>query len=46
MNVSGKKILILATYGFAQSELEVPRDRLKTAGVLSHLQLVGEIEQA
>jgi protease I len=31
-NISGKKILILATNGFEQSELEVPRDRLKEAG--------------
>ena len=27
--ISGKKILILATNGFEQAELEVPRDRLK-----------------
>jgi len=32
MDISGKKILILATHGFEQSELEVPRDRLKAAG--------------
>lgn len=32
MQISGKKILILATNGFEQSELEVPRDRLKAAG--------------
>jgi protease I len=30
--LNGKKILILATDGFEQSELEVPRDRLKAAG--------------
>lgn len=30
--LSGKRILILATHGFEQSELEVPRDRLKEAG--------------
>jgi len=30
--VDGKRILILATHGFEQSELEVPRDRLKAAG--------------
>jgi protease I len=30
--ISGKKILILATNGFEQAELEVPRDRLKAAG--------------
>jgi protease I len=29
---AGKKVLILATTGFEQSELEVPRDRLKAAG--------------
>jgi protease I len=32
MELSGKKIAILATNGFEQSELEVPRDRLKKAG--------------
>jgi protease I len=32
MQASGKKVLILATNGFEQSELEVPRDRLKAAG--------------
>jgi protease I len=32
MTLSGKKIAILATHGFEQSELEVPRDRLKAAG--------------
>lgn len=32
MDLSGKKIAILATNGFEQSELEVPRDRLKQAG--------------
>jgi protease I len=30
--LDGKRILILATHGFEQSELEVPRDRLKAAG--------------
>ena len=30
--IDGKRILILATHGFEQSELEVPRDRLKAAG--------------
>lgn len=30
--IGGKKILILATNGFEQSELEVPRDRLRAAG--------------
>lgn len=33
MDVKGKKVAILATNGFEQSELEVPRDRLKQAGV-------------
>src|SRR3954453_16209515 len=32
MKLSGKKIMILATHGFEQSELEVPRARLKGAG--------------
>jgi protease I len=32
MELSGKKIAILATNGFEQSELEVPRDALKEAG--------------
>jgi protease I len=32
MELQGKKIAILATHGFEQSELEVPRDRLKQAG--------------
>jgi protease I len=30
--LAGKRILILATNGFEQSELEVPRDKLKQAG--------------
>ncbi|MEW6255642.1 MAG: type 1 glutamine amidotransferase domain-containing protein [Pseudomonadota bacterium] len=30
--LDGKRILILATHGFEQSELEVPRDRLRDAG--------------
>ncbi len=30
--LKGKRILILATNGFEQSELEVPRDKLKAAG--------------
>jgi protease I len=30
--LADKRILILATHGFEQSELEVPRDRLKAAG--------------
>jgi protease I len=32
MQASGKKVLILATNGFEQRELEVPRDKLKAAG--------------
>ncbi|WP_315810966.1 type 1 glutamine amidotransferase domain-containing protein [Bradyrhizobium sp. SZCCHNR2028] len=32
MDIKGKRIAILATNGFEQSELEVPRDRLKQAG--------------
>jgi protease I len=31
MDLDGKKIAILVTHGFEQSELEVPRDRLKKA---------------
>ena len=30
--LDGKRILILSTHGFEQSELEVPRDELKKAG--------------
>src|ERR1044072_8276064 len=37
MKLSGKKILILAARGFEQSELEVPRDRLKAAGATVHI---------
>jgi protease I len=32
MSLNGKKIAIIATHGFEQSELEVPRERLKQAG--------------
>ena len=32
MKLSGKSVAILATHGFEQSELEVPRDHLKKAG--------------
>lgn len=32
MSLDGKKIAILATHGFEQSELEKPRDALKSAG--------------
>ncbi len=34
MDLKGKKIAILATNGFEQSELEVPRDRLKDTGAM------------
>jgi protease I len=37
MTLSGKKIVILATNGFEQSELEVPRDKLKEAGATVHV---------
>jgi protease I len=37
MHVKGKKVLILATHGFEQSELEIPRDRLKEHGATVHV---------
>jgi protease I len=37
MQLDNKKIAILATNGFEQAELEVPRDRLKTAGATVHI---------
>jgi protease I len=37
MQLSGKKVAILATNGFEQSELEIPRDRLKAAGATVHI---------
>jgi deglycase len=37
MDLQGKKIAILATNGFEQSELEVPRDRLKGAGASAEI---------
>lgn len=37
MQIAGKKVLILATHGFEQSELEVPRDRLEKAGATVHV---------
>jgi protease I len=37
MKLSGKTIAILATHGFEQSELEVPRDKLKAAGATVHV---------
>ena len=35
--IAQAKILIIATNGFEQSELEVPRDRLKAAGATVHV---------
>lgn len=37
MHIQGKKILIVATHGFEQSELEVPRDRFKEHGAIVHI---------
>ena len=37
MQLDNKKIAILATHGFEQSELEVPRDKLKAAGAIVHI---------
>jgi protease I len=37
MDLNGKTIAILATHGFEQSELEVPRDRLRKAGATVHV---------
>src|SRR3979409_2059456 len=39
MQLDNKKIAILATHGFEQSELEVPRDKLKAAGATVHVVL-------
>ncbi|AEQ51483.1 type 1 glutamine amidotransferase domain-containing protein [Pelagibacterium halotolerans] len=36
-NLQGKSIAILATNGFEQSELEVPRDKLRGAGATVHV---------
>eukprot|EP00873_Tetraselmis_striata_P030492 jgi/Tetstr1/450756/TSEL_037792.t1 len=36
-NLQGKSIAILATNGFEQSELEVPRDKLREAGATVHV---------
>jgi protease I len=46
MELAGKKIAILATNGFEQSELEVPRDTLKAAGATVEIisLLPGEIK--
>ncbi|MDF2096679.1 type 1 glutamine amidotransferase domain-containing protein [Aquibaculum arenosum] len=35
--ISNAKIAILATHGFEQSELEVPRDKLRSAGATVHV---------
>jgi protease I len=37
MQLDKKNIAILATHGFEQSELEVPRDRLKAVGAVVHV---------
>src|SRR4030088_1351735 len=37
MQLDKKRIAILATHGFEQSELEVPRDKLKAAGATVHI---------
>jgi len=34
MKISGKWVAILATHGFEQSELEIPRDKLRAVGGL------------
>ena len=36
-DISDKKILIIATNGFEQSELEVPRDKLREMGAPVHV---------
>lgn len=36
-SISGKKIVIVSTNGFEQSELEVPRDKLREAGATVHV---------
>lgn len=36
-DMSGKRVAILATHGFEQSELEVPRDKLRAAGAEVHV---------
>ncbi len=36
-DISGKKVLIVATHGFEQSELEIPLARLKEAGATVHV---------
>jgi protease I len=37
MSISGKRVAILATHGFEQSELEVPLQKLKEAGAQVHV---------
>ncbi len=37
MDLNGRRIAILATDGFEQAELEVPRERLKKAGATVHV---------
>jgi protease I len=37
MKIDGKRIAILATHGFEQAELEIPRDRLREAGAMVHV---------
>ena len=36
-DLQGKSIAILATHGFEQTELEVPRDKLRDAGATVHV---------
>ena len=45
-NLSGKKIAILATNGFEQSELEIPRDRLRAEYAIRVHKLETQVEQA
>ena len=37
MHIKDKKVAVLATHGFEQSELEVPRDRLREHGAIVHV---------
>jgi protease I len=36
-HITGKRVAILATHGFEQSELEVPRERVKQQGATVHV---------
>lgn len=36
-DIGGKKVVVLATHGFEQSELEVPVEKLKKAGATVHI---------